>query len=115
LITDAKRYEAGRQLRWPEVGKCPWRESDKVKKRGMHQRTRERQHYHCNACDRDFDDLMNTVFSHHHQPLRKWVLCLYLMGLNLSKEQIAEELDLDKYDVFQMATQLRSGGSQTDA
>jgi hypothetical protein len=43
------------------------------------------------------------------------VLCLYLMGLNLSKEQIAEELDLDKYDVFQMATQLRSGGSQTDA
>jgi hypothetical protein len=31
------------------------------------------------------------------------------MGLNLLNEQIAEELDLDKDDVYQMATQLRSG------
>jgi predicted transposase YdaD len=32
------------------------------------------------------------------------------MGLNLSNEQIAQELDLDKDDVHQMTAQLRSGG-----
>ena len=31
------------------------------------------------------------------------------MGLNLSNQQIAQELDLDKDDVHQMTTQLRSG------
>jgi hypothetical protein len=31
------------------------------------------------------------------------------MGLNLSNEQIAQELDLDKDDVYQMTTQLRQG------
>jgi hypothetical protein len=31
------------------------------------------------------------------------------MGLNLSNEQIAEELDLDKDDVHQMTSQLRQG------
>jgi len=31
------------------------------------------------------------------------------MGLNLSTEQIAEELDLDRSDVQQMTTQLREG------
>lgn len=31
------------------------------------------------------------------------------MGLNLSSEQIAQELDLDKDDVYQMTMQLRSG------
>ena len=29
-------------------------------------------------------DLTDTVFEGHHQPLRVWILCLYLMGLNLS-------------------------------
>jgi len=31
------------------------------------------------------------------------------MGLNLSSEQIAQELDLDKDDVYQMTSQLRAG------
>jgi hypothetical protein len=45
----------------------------------------------------------------HHQPLRVWILCLYLMGFNLSNHQIAEELDLNKDDVHQMTCQLRQG------
>lgn len=40
------------------------------------------------------DDLTGTVFEGHHQPLKVWVLCLYLMGLNLSNRQIAAELGL---------------------
>jgi hypothetical protein len=34
---------------------------------------------------------------------------LYLLGLNLSYHQIAQELDLNKDDVQEMTTQLRSG------
>jgi len=45
----------------------------------------------------------------HHQPLRAWVLCLYLMGLNLSDRQIARELDLSQPDVQLMTEQLRTG------
>jgi hypothetical protein len=42
-----------------------------------------------------------------------WILCLYLMGLNLSNRQIAQELDLDKDVVQDMTTQLREGIDQS--
>ena len=38
-----------------------------------------------------------------------WLLCLYLMGLNLSHQQIAQELDIDKDVVQDMTSQLRQG------
>ena len=41
--------------------------------------------------------------------LRVWVLCLYLMGLNLSNRQIAQELDLSQPDVQLMTERLRAG------
>ena len=109
LIDDAKCYESVRQMRWPDGVRCVWCKSDDVKRRGRHQRQRDRQRYHCKACQRDFDDLTATIFAHHHQPLRKWIVCLYLLGLNLSNEQIAQELGLNKDDVHQMTAQLRSG------
>ena len=109
LIDDAKCYESVRQIRWSDGVRCVWCQSDQVRRRGLHQRQRERQRYHCKACDSDFDDLTNTIFAHHHQPLRKWILCLYLMRLNLSNEQIAQELDLNKDDAHQMTALLRSG------
>jgi len=56
-----------------------------------------------------FDDLTATVLAGHHQPLRVWVLCLYLMGLNLSNRQIALELGLDASDTQAMTEQLRRG------
>lgn len=45
----------------------------------------------------------------HHQPVQTWMLCLYLMGLNLSNAQIAQELGLNKDDVHGMTAQLRAG------
>src|SRR3954464_4819684 len=54
-----------------------------------------------------FDDLTGTALAGHHQPLRLWVLCLYLMGLNLSTRQIAAELGLDGSDVQAMTEHLR--------
>ena len=58
---------------------------------------------------RRFDDLTDTIFAGHHQPLRMWILCLYFMGLNLSNAHMAKELDLNKDDVHQMTSQLRQG------
>lgn len=68
-----------------------------------------RQRYRCKGCQARFDDLSGTVLAGHHQPLRVWVLCLYLMGLNLSNRQIALELDLAVSDVQAMTEQLRAG------
>ena len=109
LVDDARCYEVVRQLRWPEGVRCPACGSAHVTKRGFHTQQKERQRYECQACQRQFDDLTETIFEGHHQPLKVWVLCLYLMGLNLSNEQIAAELDLASGDAQQMTTQLREG------
>jgi transposase-like protein len=60
-------------------------------------------------CEARFDDLTGTILAGHHRPLRTWVLCLYVMGLNLSNRQIARELDLSVSAVQVMTEQLRSG------
>ena len=98
-----------RELRWPEGRECPFCESRRVIRRGFHENDSTRQRYKCKGCEKRFDDLTGTVFSGHHQPLKVWILCLYFMGLNLSNEQIAAELDLDRSDVHQMTAQLREG------
>ena len=109
IVDDAKCYEKVRELRWADGVCCPHCESTMVKKRGRHSTQKARQRYHCHQCDCDFDDLTNTVFEGHHQPLKIWILCLYFMGLNLSNQQIAAELGLNKDDVQMMTEQLRSG------
>jgi len=109
LIDDAKCYQLIRQTRWPEGVRCPRCEGGNVVKNGRDEMQPERQRYCCKTCGCHFDDLSQTIFAGHHQPLQKWVGCLYLMGLNLSSEQIAAELDLDKDDAYQMTMQLRQG------
>ena len=109
LIDDAKCFAVVRELRWPDGVRCPQCESGTVKKRGFHTHQAHRQRYECQDCRRQFDDLSGTIFEGHHQPLRVWVLCLYLMGLNLSNEQIAAELDLSPGDAQAMTSQLREG------
>ncbi len=109
LIDDAKCYEIVRELRWSDGVRCVHCDSADVNKRGRDERQPHRQRYECQSCGRQFDDLSETVFEGHHQPLRVWVLCLYFMGLNLSNQQIAAELDLDPDDVQAMTTQLREG------
>lgn len=109
LIDDAKCFETVRQLRWPEETTCPQCGSAQVTKQGRDETQPARQRYGGKACGRRFDDLTDTVFAGHHQPLRVWIVCLYLMGLNLSNRQIAQELDLNKDDVPQMTRQWRQG------
>lgn len=109
LMDDAKCYTQVRHLRWPEGVRCPKCNSEQVTKRGKHNRQKARQRYRCQSCHQGFDDLTDTIFEGHHQPLRVWMLCLYFMGLNLSNQQIGQELGLNKDDVQRMTTQLRSG------
>jgi transposase-like protein len=88
---------------------CPHSDSRDVVQDGKDDTQPNRQRYDCRACSRRFDDLTGTVFAGRHQPLQTWILCLYLMELNLSTYQIAKELELDRGDVQAMTTALREG------
>lgn len=111
LLDDEKCFEKVRELRWSDGEvRCPRCGSSEVKRNGYHNTQKARQRYVCQGeCCGHFDDLSDTVFEGHHQPLEVWILCLYLMGLNLSNRQIASELGLNKDDVQQMTEQLRVG------
>jgi transposase-like protein len=109
LLDDAKCFALVRQHRWPEGVRCPGCGSDAVIRDGCDDTQPCRQRYRCKACAGRFDDLTGTVLAGRHRPLRVWVLCLYLMGLNLSNRQIALELELSPSDVQAMTEHLRRG------
>lgn len=112
LVDDQQCFATVRRVRWPVEVTCAHCYSIQISRRGKDDRQKFRQRYHCNACDKDFDDLTNTIFAGRHQPLKIWILCLYFMGLNLSNSQIAKELELNKDDVQAMTTRLRAGVEQ---
>jgi transposase-like protein len=109
LIDEVQCYQTVRELRWPDGITCPSCESTQVIKRGFDDTEPARQRDECHDCSKRFDDLTDTIFAGHHQPLKVWILCLYFMGLNVSNEQIAQELEVNVSDVQQMTTQLREG------
>src|SRR3954454_7525925 len=108
-IDDAKCYALVRQQRWPDGVRCPACGGAAVIRRRRDDTQGQRQRYRCKDCRARFDDLTGTVLAGHHRPLRVWVLCLYLMGLNLSDRQIAQELDLGETDAQAMTERLRCG------
>ena len=107
LIDDAKCYETIRELRWPAGVHCPHCSFHWITKRGFHTNQAARQRSICHSCEQQFDDLTGTPLAGHHQPVKIWMMCLSFMGLNLSNQQIAQELDLNKADVHEMTTFLR--------
>src|SRR5215208_3293085 len=109
LLDDAKCFALVRQHRWPEGVRCPGCGRDGVIRDGCEDTQPHRQRYRCKACAGRFDDLTGTALAGHHQPLRVWVLCLSLRGLNLSNRQIALELQLSPSDAQAMTEQLRRG------
>src|SRR6187455_2916074 len=109
LLDDAKCFDLIRQHRWPDGVRCPSCDSPHVVRNGWDDARHARQRWLCKSCKARFDDLTGTVLAGHHQPLRVWVLCLYLMGLNLSNRQIALELKLSPSDAQAMTEQLRRG------
>jgi transposase-like protein len=109
LIDKANCFQTVRDLRWPDDVACPQCDSKAVVKHGKDETQPDRQRSDGRACARRFDDLTGTVLAGHHQPLKVWISWLYLMGLNLSCDQIAQELDLDHSDALAMTTMRRQG------
>jgi transposase-like protein len=110
MLDEEKVFETVRGLRWVAgLVKCPHCNATKIIKNGYHNTQKARQRYIYQSCEKQFDDLTDTIFEGHHQPSEVWILCLYLMGLNLSHQQIGRELGLNKDDVQAMTQQLREG------
>jgi transposase-like protein len=109
LLDDEKCFAFVREMRWPCGVSCPKCASLEVVRNGHDDTQPFRQRYLCSGCGSRFDDLTGTILAGRHQSLKVWVLCLYLMGLNLSNRQIAGELELAEGDVQAMTGQLRAG------
>ncbi|WP_300247693.1 hypothetical protein [Methylovulum sp.] len=109
MIDESKCYDELREKRWPYGVHCPECLSNKTNKRGKNHRQQECRRYTCKKCGKRFDDLTGTIFMGRHQPLSVWFSYLYLMGLNVSNRQVAEELDLNESDGQAMAELLRGG------
>jgi Transposase zinc-ribbon domain len=109
VIDDVQCYQTVRELRWPDGIAWPSCESQQVIKRGVDDTEPARQRYECPDCHTRGDDLPDTMFAGHHQPLKVWVFCLSFMGLNIPNEPIAYEWALHGSDVPQRTTPLREG------
>lgn len=109
LISETECYATIRKMRWPEGVRCVGCYSTEIKRNGHKRDGSACQKYTCKKCGRHFDDISDTIFSGHHQPVTIWILCLYFMGLNLSNRQISQELDICESDAQRMTTLLREG------
>ena len=109
LIDEEKCYEEVRRIRWPNGVRCPGCTSNKITKRGRNHRQQACRRYTCKNWGNRVDDLTGTIFMGRHQPVSVWLAYLYLMGLNLSNRQMAEELNLNESDGHAMAEALRGG------
>jgi transposase-like protein len=109
LIDDVKGVETVRHIRGPDGVQCPTCDRAEVTTQGRDETQPERQRSRCQSCARRCDELPDTLFAGHHQPLRVWIWCLYVMGLNRSTHPRAQERDLTSSDVHQMTGQWRQG------
>lgn len=108
LIDEEKCYSEIRAIRWKYAVCCSRCGSNKVRKRGKnHRHPAACQRSECNNCHKRFDDLTGTVFAKRHQSLSVWIVFVYLLGLNLSNNQIAQELVINQSDSQYMAEILR--------
>jgi transposase-like protein len=109
LVTDERCYDYLRKVRWQEGVECPNCQSKEIVKNGSTSHNELIQRYECQSCDRGFNDLSGTIFSHSNKPLKVWIVALYFMGLNLSNRQIAQELDMTEKTAQEMTETLRAG------
>jgi transposase-like protein len=98
-----------RSVRWENGVVCPTCSSSTIVKNGKDPIHKDNQHYHCKGCNKYFDDLSDTIFSGSQQPLHHWITVLYLMNLNVSNLQIAQELDISEDTSQAMCSIIREG------
>jgi hypothetical protein len=115
FVDDAKCYDMVRRLRWSDGVGSPHCVSGQVVKQGRDETEPQWRRYERRPSGRRFDELTDKIFAGHPQPLRVWVLELCFIGLNLSNEQIAKELCLERDDAQRMTTLLRLRGRSAEA
>lgn len=110
LLDEARCFAFLREARWPDGLCCPYCGTHDVRPNGHVASQPARQKYQCGRCRRWFDDLTGTVLSGRRQAqIPLWVLCLYLMSLNRSTRQIAQELGVSPTKAETMTRTLRGG------
>jgi len=109
IIDEAKCYEMLREVRWCQGVQCVNCSSMEVVKNGHDENHLDKQRYQCKSCLKNFDDLTGTIFSGSNLTFKIWVITLYLMGLNLSNQQIAKELEISIPSAQRITTVLREG------
>lgn len=109
LIDDSKCFDLLREIRWTNGVKCTNCTSSNVIKNGHDENHLNKQRYQCNDCDKNFDDLTDTIFSGSNLSLKIWILVLYFLGLNLSNRQIAKELEISIPSAQRLTSILREG------
>jgi transposase-like protein len=77
LSDDVQCDQSVRELRWPHGVECPSCESKHIIKRGFDDTEPARPRYACHNCDQRFDDLTDTIFAGHHQPLKVRAFNMY--------------------------------------
>lgn len=107
LLDETKCFENLRQMPCPDVVTSPFCDSKAIINYGKDDTQPHRQRYLCKDCGMQFADLSCTILACHHQPLRTWMMCLYLMGLNLSSLQIGSELGIHRNVAQEMIKQFR--------
>ena len=109
LMDEKACYELLREIRWTDGLQCPHCQHMEISKNGMDEHHCYRQRYKGKNCNRRFDDLTNTIFSGSSKELKTWLICMYLMGLNISNSQIAKELEISEPTAQLMTEKLRAG------
>ena len=107
IIDPKKCYEEIKKVRWKDSVIYPNCESCEVKKSGFNFENKYQQHYKCKTYQKKFDDLIGTVFAKHNLSTPLMVIFFYFLGLNLSNNQIAKELNLKQSTAQNIATTLR--------
>ena len=108
IMSEFECYSKVRELRWPDGEiSCPRCQSNQCKVFVKTTSTKPCQKYRCENCNRYFNDLTDTVFKSSNLPLKHWLCCLYLMGLNSSNRQIAKELGVSEKTAQNMTKTLR--------
>lgn len=109
VMSEEECYKKLRGLKYPDDNiVCPRCSSNDCKLTKKSTPSDPNQHYSCNQCKRHFNDLTDTIFQSSNLPLKSWMCCLYLMGLNISNRQISQELGVSEKTAQNMTNKLRT-------
>lgn len=108
VMSELECYKKLRKIRWPDSQiQCPRCSSTDCSTVGRSTEENPNQRYRCEACGRYFNDLSDTLFQSSNVSLKSWMCCLYLMGLNSSNRQIAQELEISEKTAQNMTKKIR--------